>query len=491
MRPTGAAGRARRSARRGRSAPAATTTRPTTADTGPVTLTLVTYDSFACPKACSTSSRPTRASRSRSSAGRRRRRGREPGDAHQGQPAGDVLFGRRQHLPLPGARRGASSCPTSRPRSATSDDLTELDRRVTRSRRSTTATCASTTTSAGSTDEGSHRPRRSRSRRPRVQGTCSWSRTRRRRRPGWRSCSPPSPASAKTGGRTTGTSSARQRRRGRRRLEGGLLHEFSGGSGEGDRPARRVVRLEPAGRGRVRRPPRSRPSRRPAWSTDGCFRQVEFAGILAGTEHEDEARELIDFMLSPTRSRRTCRSTCSCSRCDASVAAARGLHQFVESCPTIRSRCPPDEIAANRERWIEEWTDQPSCGDRGCQVARCGLRWRRPVAFLAVFFVWPVAAIIGRGHSTASGWSATCSPTTGLRRSRGSRSGRRRPSTALTLAVGAARWPTCSRGSASAAGASCGPSSPCRSCCRPSWSAPRSSRLPARRARHDTRAGRS
>jgi thiamine transport system substrate-binding protein len=29
-----------------------------------------------------------------------------------------------------------------------------------------------------------------------------------------------------------------------------------------------------------------------------CFRQVEFAGILAGTPHEQEAQQLIDFLLS-------------------------------------------------------------------------------------------------------------------------------------------------------------------------------------------------
>ena len=41
--------------------------------------------------------------------------------------------------------------------------------------------------------------------------------------------------------------------------------------------------------------------------TDGCFRQVEFAGVLQGTKHEPEARKLIDFMLGETWSRTTCR----------------------------------------------------------------------------------------------------------------------------------------------------------------------------------------
>ena len=34
--------------------------------------------------------------------------------------------------------------------------------------------------------------------------------------------------------------------------------------------------------------------------TDSCFRQIEFAGILNGTENEEAAQELIDFMLSDT-----------------------------------------------------------------------------------------------------------------------------------------------------------------------------------------------
>ncbi len=31
---------------------------------------------------------------------------------------------------------------------------------------------------------------------------------------------------------------------------------------------------------------------------DSCFRQVEFAGVLKGTEHAAAARKLVDFMLS-------------------------------------------------------------------------------------------------------------------------------------------------------------------------------------------------
>src|SRR5699024_4527957 len=33
---------------------------------------------------------------------------------------------------------------------------------------------------------------------------------------------------------------------------------------------------------------------------ESCFRQVEYAGILRGTDHPEAAAELIDFLLSPT-----------------------------------------------------------------------------------------------------------------------------------------------------------------------------------------------
>ena len=35
-----------------------------------------------------------------------------------------------------------------------------------------------------------------------------------------------------------------------------------------------------------------------------CFRQIEFVGILQGTEHEEEAQQLVDFMLSRPRFKR-------------------------------------------------------------------------------------------------------------------------------------------------------------------------------------------
>ena len=62
--------------------------------------------------------------------------------------------------------------------------------------------------------------------------------------------------------------------------------EFSGSSGKGDRPL--VVSYNTS------------PAYEPATEalTRTCFRQVEYAGVLAGAQNEVGARKFVDFMLS-------------------------------------------------------------------------------------------------------------------------------------------------------------------------------------------------
>jgi thiamine transport system substrate-binding protein len=89
--------------------------------------------------------------------------------------------------------------------------------------------------------------------------------------------------------------------------------------------------------------------------TDGCFRQVEFVGVLAGTSHEQAARAVVDWMLSPA------------------FQADEPLSMYVyPSVPTtplppvftrwaVRAphplALPPAEITANRARWVDAWTE--------------------------------------------------------------------------------------------------------------------------------------
>lgn len=87
---------------------------------------------------------------------------------------------------------------------------------------------------------------------------------------------------------------------------------------------------------------------------DSCYRQIEFAGILAGTRHEEAAQAVIDFMISEP------------------FQADIPLNMFVY--PVIDVDLPPefveygavpedpylldaDAVARNRDEWIETWTE--------------------------------------------------------------------------------------------------------------------------------------
>jgi thiamine transport system substrate-binding protein len=90
-------------------------------------------------------------------------------------------------------------------------------------------------------------------------------------------------------------------------------------------------------------------------SAGSCFRQIEFVGILSGTEYEEQAQQLVDFMLDKT------------------FQEDIPLHMFVypanetaalpdvfvqfSQVPDQPVTIPPQEISANREAWIEAWTE--------------------------------------------------------------------------------------------------------------------------------------
>jgi thiamine transport system substrate-binding protein len=86
---------------------------------------------------------------------------------------------------------------------------------------------------------------------------------------------------------------------------------------------------------------------------EGCYRQVEYAGVLDGTDYPDSAGKLVDFLLSeefqesipltwfvyPANNK-------------AELPPAFIEHTQLPRDPT---RLDPDYIAANRDRWIDEW----------------------------------------------------------------------------------------------------------------------------------------
>lgn len=131
--------------------------------------------------------------------------------------------------------------------------------------------------------------------------------------------------------------------------------DFSGSSGKGPRPLVVSYASSPPAEVIFADP---RPADAPTASIVGpgtCFRQIEFVGVLTGTPNRDLAEAWVDFMLS------------------APVQQDLALQMFVfpvvpdtklpddftrfAQIPDQPATLPPDQIAANREAWIEAWTD--------------------------------------------------------------------------------------------------------------------------------------
>ncbi len=88
---------------------------------------------------------------------------------------------------------------------------------------------------------------------------------------------------------------------------------------------------------------------------DGCYRQIEFAGILDGTPHVEAARQLIDFMLSVEFQEQIPLTWFVFP----ANQEAELPSEFVEytAIPASPLRLDPSQIETNRERWIREWTE--------------------------------------------------------------------------------------------------------------------------------------
>jgi thiamine transport system substrate-binding protein len=86
-----------------------------------------------------------------------------------------------------------------------------------------------------------------------------------------------------------------------------------------------------------------------------CFRQIEFVGILKGTKNRNLAEAFVDFMLSPVFQediplQMYVFPVNSLAKLDATFV------QYLVS-PENPITLDPARIAANREKWINQWTE--------------------------------------------------------------------------------------------------------------------------------------
>ena len=128
---------------------------------------------------------------------------------------------------------------------------------------------------------------------------------------------------------------------------------FSGGAGEGDRPIVVSYATSPVAELVFAEPPITSPST--AVVTEGCFRQVEYAGVLRGAKAPQLARQFVDFMLSTEfQSDIPLKMYVFPANPQASVPSDFVAHAAAVPNPIVMD---PATIAANRDAWVEEWTN--------------------------------------------------------------------------------------------------------------------------------------
>jgi thiamine transport system substrate-binding protein len=90
-------------------------------------------------------------------------------------------------------------------------------------------------------------------------------------------------------------------------------------------------------------------------SPGSCFRQIEFVGILKGTGNRDLAEKWVDFMLSPIF-----QEDIPLNMYVFPVNPAAVLDETFQKyldVPEITADVSPEQIANNREKWINDWTE--------------------------------------------------------------------------------------------------------------------------------------
>jgi len=131
------------------------------------------------------------------------------------------------------------------------------------------------------------------------------------------------------------------------------LSEFTAGGGSGSRPLVVSYSTSPPAEIVYAEPP---PPERPSTSVmlDGCYRQVEFAGVLRGTQEPQAARAVVDWLVSPDVQADVPLSMFVFPARD-QVPLPDVFDRFVTR-PAEPLELRAEEIAAQRDEWIEQWT---------------------------------------------------------------------------------------------------------------------------------------
>lgn len=131
--------------------------------------------------------------------------------------------------------------------------------------------------------------------------------------------------------------------------------EFSGSAGKGPRPMVVSYNSSPAFELLYAESPLDEPPTGAIVADNTCFRQIEFVGILKGTDNRQMAEKWIDFMLSNTFQedmplQMFVFPTNTSSQLDETFS------KYLEI-PQKPAQVSPEEITKNRETWLKDWTE--------------------------------------------------------------------------------------------------------------------------------------
>jgi thiamine transport system substrate-binding protein len=129
--------------------------------------------------------------------------------------------------------------------------------------------------------------------------------------------------------------------------EEAYTQDFSGSSGQGDRPIVVSYASSPAAEVGDDGKPKTKAL------LDTCFRQVEYAGVLNGAKDADAAKKVLDFLLSAKfQAALPDQMYVYPAREGVTLPAA---WQQAAPLPAKSASMPAADITKNRERWIDEW----------------------------------------------------------------------------------------------------------------------------------------
>lgn len=130
---------------------------------------------------------------------------------------------------------------------------------------------------------------------------------------------------------------------------------FSASSGNGPQPMVVSYGTSPAAEVIFADPPVDSAPTASILGPDTCFRQIEFVGILNGTQNRALAEKFVDFMLDK-QFQEDVPMQMFVYPVNPDAELPEEFVQYSQA-PEQTAALAPEAIAANRDRWVQEWTD--------------------------------------------------------------------------------------------------------------------------------------